>query len=106
MAVVYVVKVVNVVGYGMVFSHRWGEIKINYTISIILSVLTGRKECRGTLFPASVTQEIRGHNQWVAALFPGLPVAILKPFCQGTLFLASYYWEDNSAEVATLFLAC
>ena len=33
----------------------WG---LNYTIQRFTPALTGRKECRGTLFPASVTREI------------------------------------------------
>ena len=35
----------------------WG---LNYTIQRFTPALTGRKECRGTLFPASVTWEIGG----------------------------------------------
>ena len=35
----------------------WG---LNYTIQRFTPALTGRKECRGTLFPASVTREIGG----------------------------------------------
>ena len=40
--------------------------------------ITGRKQCRGTLFPASITG---------------------KKECRGTLFLASYYREEESAGV-------
>ena len=41
--------------------------------------------CRGTLFPASITESC---------------------CCRGTLFLAIYCREEKSAGVATFFLAC
>ena len=40
--------------------------------------VTGRKQCRGTLFPASITG---------------------KKESRGTLFLARLYWEEESAGV-------
>ena len=52
--VVYVVKVVNVVGSRYM---QYGA-KINYTISIILLVLTGRKEC--IRVHSFLSREIRG----------------------------------------------
>ena len=44
----------------------WG---LNYTIQRFTPASTGRKECRGTLFPASVTREIGGTQRSMPAYY-------------------------------------
>ena len=45
----------------LVWAHQWqlGSVQY-YTIQRFTPALIGRIECRGTLFPASVTREIGG----------------------------------------------